>query len=353
MSAQLEIDLTAIRDNAAQIVALASDHEIDIWGVTKGAAADLEVAKAMLDGGVVGLADARLANLEQLATLNSPLLLLRIPSLSEVGSVVELADISLNSELQVIQALNQAAQVKDKLHQVILLVDLGDRREGLLPEELFETIHKVKQLSNIKLVGLGTNLACLRGVLPTADKMQQLAQLVARARQEFALELPVISGGNSSSLPLLLEDDYQASSNQLRVGETILLGRQVPGGQPFTNTSQDTFRLKAEVIELKEKPTGATDQVGPNAFAETKEIVDKGVRQRAILAVGRQDISPQGLVPLDKGLTIEGASSDHLILDVPASRKLALGDQVEFKLDYAALLQAVTSPYVEKVYQED
>ncbi|GAB6099881.1 alanine/ornithine racemase family PLP-dependent enzyme [Halanaerocella petrolearia] len=353
MSAQLEINLTVLKENTTQVVDLAAEHNMDIWGVTKGACGNLQVAKAMLDGGVDGLADSRLANLERLAVLNSPLLLLRIPSLSEVDRVVELADISLNTEFEVIKALNYAAENKDMIHQVILLVDLGDRREGILLNNLMETIHKVKQLSNIKVVGLGTNLACFRGVLPTQDKMEELAKQVEKVEREFELELPIISGGNSSSLPLLLEDNYQAISNQLRVGETILLGRRVPDGKPFAVTSLNTFKLKGEVIELKEKPTGTEGEMGQNAFAETKEVVDKGIRRRAILALGRQDISPKGLIPLNKGITIEGASSDHLILDVTDNPDIILGDQIEFRLNYAALLQAMTSPYVKKVYRED
>ncbi|AGB40236.1 putative amino acid racemase [Halobacteroides halobius DSM 5150] len=353
MGAEIEINLTLLQENTAQIIDLASKDKIDIWGVTKGVCGDLKVAEAMIDGGVSGLADSRLSNLAQLNYLDIPLLLLRIPMLSEVDKVVKYADISLNSELEVVQALNKAAQESNSIHQVILLVDLGDRREGMLPSDLMETIHKVKQLGNIKLIGLGTNLACFRGVLPTQEKMAELNKLVQEARERFDLKLPIVSGGNSSSLPLLLKDNYSPVSNQFRIGETILLGREVPSGESFANISLDAFKLTAEVIELKEKSTAIEDEVTENAFDQIKEVVDKGIRKRAILAVGRQDIYPQGLTSLTKGITIEGASSDHLIIDVINNSDIKLGSKIEFRLNYAALLQAMTSPYVKKVYRED
>ncbi len=335
-SPRIEINLTKVRNNTEKVVGLASSKGIEIWGVTKGAGGDLEVARAMLAGGVVGLADARMVNLKRLASLNSPLMLLRIPMLDEIREIIKYIDVSLNSELEVIRSLNQEAKRLDKVHKIILMVDLGDRREGILPKNVIDTVKEIKKLNNIRLIGLGTNFACFAGVLPTAGKMSQLMNLVDKIRDNLKLDLPIISGGNSSSLPLLKEEKYTPIANQLRVGETILLGLEVPTGTKFSLTSIETFKLVAPIIELKDK----------NILIDGQERIQR----RAILAIGKQDIIPEGLKLLDKSISIVGASSDHLIVDISLRDDLKLGDEIEFRLDYASLLRVMTSSYIKKVY---
>ncbi|MBM7557800.1 alanine/ornithine racemase family PLP-dependent enzyme [Halanaerobacter jeridensis] len=350
MYPKVEINLAKIKDNAQRIVSLTKRNGINVWGVTKGVKGDPEVAKKMLEAGVRGLADSRIENLKRLSDLDTELMLLRSPMLSQVEQVIDYADISLNSELEVIKQLNQAAVKKEQIHKIILMVDLGDRREGVLPNNVLQIVKKIETLSNIKLVGLGTNLACFMGILPSKDKMKELIRLKDEVEKELNITLDMISGGNSSSLPLLLDDNYQAQINQLRIGETILLGREVPSGNAFPGTITNTVKLKAEIIELRQKPTSTKGQQGENAFGEKKEIIDKGVRQRAILAVGKQDIDPTGLIPSQDGIIIEGASSDHLIVDVTERENVVVGSILEFELNYPCLLRALTSPYVDVEY---
>ncbi|MFO7818862.1 MAG: alanine/ornithine racemase family PLP-dependent enzyme [Halanaerobacter sp.] len=350
MYPRLEINLSRIKNNAERIVSLTERKGINVWGVTKGVSGDLQVAQAIIDAGVEGLADSRIENLRRLSSLDTELMLLRSPMLSQIDEVVDYADISLNSELKVIKRLNQSAEVKNKRHRIILMIDLGDRREGVLPNEVLDTIREVKDLSNIILAGLGTNLACFMGILPSKEKMKELGRIKDEVEVKFNLDLDIISGGNSSSLPLLLEDDYESEANQLRIGETILLGKEVPSGDGFPGTVTSTFKLRAEVIELKEKPTSIQGQQGENAFGEKREIVDKGVQQRAILALGKQDIDPRGLIPCQKELIIEGASSDHLIVNITGIKGIKVGSKLSFRMNYSALLRAMTSPYVDVEY---
>ena len=350
MYPKVEINLTKIEHNVQRIVSLAARNGINVWGVTKGVSGDLKVAQTMVEAGVNGLADSRIQNLRRLSNLDAELMLLRSPMLSQVEQVIEYADISLNSEWKVIKQLNQAAEKNEQIHKIILMVDLGDRREGVLPADVLQMAKKIKKLAQIKLVGLGTNLACFMGILPSKKKMKELTALKDEVEEKLKIKLDMISGGNSSSLPLLLEKDYQAQINQLRIGETILLGSEVPSGDAFPSTKSKTVKLKAEVIELKQKPTSTKGQQGENAFGEKKEIVDKGVRQRAILAVGKQDIAPTGLIPCQNEITIEGASSDHLIVDVTDNEDVGVGSILEFNVNYPCLLRALTSNYVDIEY---
>jgi predicted amino acid racemase len=353
MYPKVEVDLAKIKHNAQRIVSLTKRNGINVWGVTKGVSGNLEIAKTLVSSGVKGLADSRIKNLKRLSSLDTELMLLRSPMLSQVSQVIDYVDISLNSEWEVIHKLNQTAKEKDEIHKIILMIDLGDRREGVLAKSVAGIIQKIIKLEHINLIGLGTNLACFMGILPTKDKMEELVAIKNNLEDELDIDLPIISGGNSSSLPLLLEDDYHSVINQLRVGETILLGREVPSGDSFPLTTTDTFKLQAEVIELKEKPTAISGQQGANAFGEQKEIIDKGVRTRAILAVGKQDIDPLGLSPCNPNLSIEGASSDHLILDVTEVTDIKLGDKLEFTMNYSCLLKAMTSTYVDLEYVQN
>jgi predicted amino acid racemase len=138
--------------------------------------------------------------------------------------------------------------------------------------------------------------------------------------------------------------------NHFRLGESIALGRNVLDRSPWPGTRQDTFRLVAEVVEIERKPSVPIGDRGQNAFGETCEFKDRGVRLRAICNLGRQDAAIDGLRPEDEGVIVVGGSSDHLILDVEeAHQKVVLGQEIAFYPNYAALLALSTSHYVQKV----
>ena len=150
---------------------------------------------------------------------------------------------------------------------------------------------------------------------------------------------------------MVINDTIPEEITQLRIGESIVLGRETAYGLPVPNCYEDVFTLKGEIVEIKSKPTVPTGTIGMDAFGNNPDFEDKGIRRRAIIALGRQDIRVEGLMPMDTNISIFGASSDHLILDVTDSKKeLTVGDIVDFKIDYGCLLAAMTSPYVEKYY---
>ncbi len=110
----------------------------------------------------------------------------------------------------------------------------------------------------------------------------------------------------------------------------------------------DAFTLIAEVIELKTKPSRPCGEIAQDAFGRVPVFEGKGNMERAILALGRQDVDVSAIKPRIKA-DVLGASSDHLILDV-SGLGLEVGAKVRFDVGYSALLRAMTSPYVEKVY---
>jgi Predicted amino acid racemase len=104
---------------------------------------------------------------------------------------------------------------------------------------------------------------------------------------------------------------------------------------------------------LRNKPSKPIGTIGADAFGKVPVFEDRGRRLRAIAAVGKQDAKIDGLAPLDPGVTVLGASSDHLTLDVEdCPTRPVLGGVMRFTLDYGAMLALTTSPYVEKVHSQ-
>ncbi|MEW6725036.1 MAG: alanine/ornithine racemase family PLP-dependent enzyme [Bacillota bacterium] len=345
----LEINPDKVQQNAEIITGAARAAGISVAGVTKVTCAQPEVGRVLLDGGCSYLADSRLENLARLrgAGLPRPYLLLRLPSPSRAAETVELADCSLVSETSTVRCLGEAARAAGKTHRVILMVDLGDLREGVWPDRTLETARAMAEIPGIELHGLGTNLTCYGGVCPTPENLGRLAALAAELRQSLGLELPVVSGGNSSSLDMLFAGQLPARINHLRIGEGILLGRETVARQPVPGAHLDAFRLVAEVVEVGFKPSVPIGRIGQDAFGNTPVFEDRGIHRRAILAIGRQDVSPDALTPVED-VDILGASSDHLLVDVTRLSEVAVGDTLSFIPDYGGVLALSTSPYVEK-----
>jgi predicted amino acid racemase len=285
------------------------------------------------------------------AGVPGPFWLLRLPPLSEVEAVVDAVDVSLNSELRVLEGLSRAALRRGLRHKVVVMVDLGDLREGVWPDELVPFVREALRLEGIRLVGLGANLTCYGGVVPSAENMGRLVGCVEEVERRFGLRCECVSGGNSSALPLIASGAMPERIDHVRVGEAILLGRETVHRGAWPGTHQDAFRLHAEVIELKDKPSLPLGERGEDAFGRRPAFVDRGERRRALLNVGQEDVDVEALTPCDARLSVLGASSDYLIVDVGAAADVRVGDELVFAPGYGALLAAMDSEYVEKRYR--
>lgn len=349
----LEIYLDRIEENASKLLELCSKNKIDLVGIVKGCSALPEVAFSLLEAGVKVLGDSRIQNIKKLrrAGIACPLMLLRIPMLSEIREIVEFADIALVSEISVIKVLDEEAGKLGKRFKMILMIDMGDLREGIWPTNLMSYLDLIKTLRNLELWGIGANFGCFGGVLPTAESLSVLLEYASLAREYTKFDIPFVSVGGSVALELLEKGVMPKGVNQLRIGEAILLGRDSSRSREIPYLRQDTFLLKAEIVELKFKPSYPIGERGADAFGRRPCFEDKGVRKRAIVALGRQDVMIDGLRPELEGIEVLGGSSDHTILDVSdCPTPLRVGDIIAFNLSYGAMLLASTSPYVRKSF---
>ena len=320
-------------------------------GVTKAVLGEPSIAKAMIQGGIKFLADSRIENIQKMkrAGLSAQFVLLRTP-LSHSESIIKDVDISLNTEIETLKNLSYHAKNQNKIHQVIIMVELGDLREGILPYDLPQFIKKTLSMPNIKIIGIGCNLACLGGIKPNDKNMRELSELVGLLEKELHIDLKIISGGNSANFKWFKATKDIDRINNLRLGESILLGCETLSREIIPGLHTGAFQLIAEVIESKRKVSVPIGNICQDAFGNVPKFIDQGDHQRVIIALGRQDVQASNLKS-NSNLRMIGSSSDHIVLD-GENHNLKVGDEIRFSLDYSGILATMTSPFVIKQFTD-
>lgn len=350
----LAADLNKLRHNLDALVSACHARGVSVAAVTKVVCAHEAFVRLVEESGADLFADSRLENLARIQT-EKQRMLLRVAAACEADAVVRTADISLQSEITTIRLLDAAAGRAGKTHQVVLMIDLGDLREGLYVADydaIERTAREAAGLKSIELIGVGANLTCFGAILPDEQNLGALVDVARRLRSALGLELPIVSGGNSSTVGLLLAGGVPDGITNLRLGESILLGNDTAALTVLPGLYGDAFTLRAQLVEVQEKPAAPVGTSGANAFGERVTFPKTGgTMLRGILAIGRQDVDETGLFPRDLRVRVIGASSDHLLVDLSHVPHYRVGDVLEFSVSYGALLRLSTSPYVEKVYR--
>lgn len=353
MFPKLVINLSKLRFNVDFLTRRCHEQGITVAAVSKVFCADKRIVELFNASEVDFIADSRIQNLSGMDT-SKPKQLLRIAMPSEAENVVRFADISMQSELNTILALDKAARKFNKIHKIILMIDMGDLREGIFfenRERWLMTARAVADSPCLELYGIGVNLTCYGGILPDKVNLGKLIEIAEELRALLALPIPIISGGNSSMMTLLEQRQVPEGINQLRIGEAIALGNDTSTGLPMNELFTDCFVLEAELVEIGRKPSKPIGTSGLNAFGERVVFEDRGEMLRGILAIGRQDVNPDGLRCVDERVEILGASSDHLIVNLSdCGGDYSVGSIIRFIPDYGALLKLTTSNYVTREY---
>ena len=363
----LEINLRKLQYNAQVEVESLSRIGIEVMGVNKVFNGSLETARAIYQGGIRTVAESRIENLKKIRSLPCAKALLRSPAPSEITETVQFADISLNSEMEIIRALSEEACRQKKTHQVLLMVDMGDLREGIWYEntaELEQTTEQLLQLPNLEIYGIGTNFNCYGTVMPSVENCSQLVRIARMLEEKFNFTFKYISGGNCTTFHLIDKGMLPPGINHLRIGgqhqfgieyvEEKYLEGYYHSSMPISRFTSDLYILKAEIIETNSKPTVPVGKLGTDCFLQSKSFTDRGTRRRALLAVGLQDIPSSNIHPLDKNIQIMGQTSDHTLIDIEDCRSnYRTGDIISFEIDYTALLAACNSPGIQKKYIRD
>lgn len=354
------INLDAITFNSAEIRRRCRARGMRADAVLKGVCGDPVIARAVLDGGLDSFLDSRIKNIVRMKEngVDARMGLLRIPMPSELDLMLQYCDWALVSSPETILAIEEKCRAAKKRFDILLMAELGDLREGIMPARIPEVAELLATCSYVKCVGLGTNIGCFGGVLPSRENMTQLVKLAAQLRAflEPNVDTWLVSAGGSQVYYDFIqygEGRIPSGITHIRPGGVLLRGRCMRNDVP--GLRQDTMCFEAEYVEVAKKPSKPYGNIGLDAFGNMPRFEDRGERTRGIVALGRQDAVIEDLEPLRKGVEILGGSSDHMILDVEALKTKPQPGETEpfsFRL-YGAMLQAFTSEYVEKKYIRD
>ena len=304
--------------------------------------------------GTHSIGDSRVSNLKVIKSLNSELvtLYLKPPSTAYVKSVVKYADISLNTDFDTIHALNEEARIQNKVHKVIIMIEMGELREGVVREKFLEFYSKVFDLSNIEIIGLGTNLGCMYGIEPTFDKLIQLCLYEQLIEMKFKRDLNLVSGGSSITLPLLGKGKVPKGVNHLRIGEAVFLGTSPLTNKKFSNLSTNAFEFFGDIVELEKKEKKPDGVIGDgnvghaNMHRDSKDIKRE---YKAVLDFGIVDVDIKDITPKDKAAHFIGTTSDLTVYGLGSkSEKYDTGNSLRFMPDYMAVARLMNSKFVAK-----
>ena len=325
------------------------------WGVVSKLLCGNELyLKELIDLGVDEIHDSRISNLATIKKIDPSVQTVYIKPVAKrnLAKMLRYADVSLNSELDTIRWINKEAGKQGKAHKVIIMVETGDLREGVMGEQLVEFYSKIFELPHVEVIGLGTNLNCLNGIMPSSDKLVQLSLYKQIIELKFNKKIPWVSAGTSVTLPLMFNKQLPKGVNHFRIGETLFFGLDLFEEKIIEGMHGDVFELFTEIIEMQEKPLTPMGTMTTNPQGEVKPIDPDLFGQssyRAILDIGLLDVDPKYLIQEDGEFEILGASSDMLILDLGKNPKnYKVGDLIKFRLKYMGALAILNSDYIEK-----
>jgi predicted amino acid racemase len=357
---KLLIHLDRIQKNAEILQRILSTRKISLMAVTKVFSGDLHIAETLVEAGVKYIGDSRLRNIILMKNheIDAKLVLIRIPAIHEIPDIVAFADYSVQSEMKTIKILNKQARIQNKIHNIILMVDSGDMREGIPFNQVFRYVDIIRDLPNVKLKGIATNLKCFGGVIPDDENMTKFSRLAEKIEEVYDIQLEIVSAGNSANFQWLAHTPKIGRINNLRIGEALFFGWETIDFRRISGLYSNNVLLKAQIVEIKERNIVPKGTVHSNAFGEkvTQEnevfknhSKKENMRTQMLLNIGRQDVDIHGLTPVES-VKILGASSDYLVVTPKNQERFSVGQNIRFKLNYSALMHLTVSPYIGKKY---
>lgn len=352
--AYITLDTNKLKSNFDYLNKLFSKNNISWSVVSKLLSGNKLYLTELLKFDINQICDSRVTNLKEIKEINPNIetIYIKPPAKLSIPEIVKYADISMNTEINTIKLLSKEARKQNKTHKIIIMIELGELREGVIGEDFIAFYEKIFQLGNIQVVGIGANLSCLYGVLPNHDKLIQLSLYEQLIEAKFNKQIPYVSGGSSVTIPLIFQNLLPKGINHFRVGETLFLGTDVYNNTNFKKMQSNVFQLYSEIIELIEKNSVPNGEMGTNVEGETYEFDYDNIGEksyRAIVDLGLLDVETGHIELVDTSLKLAGASSDMIVIDLGKNDKgYKVGDLIEFSLDYMGILRIMNSRYIEK-----
>ena len=356
--ATLTIDTAKIRSNIKKLNKFFDEHNIEWSLVTKMFAGHKPTLERILTDPEIkkvhSVADSRISNLKAIKEVAPDVVTMYIkpPAINQVKNVIQYSDISLNSSYSTIEELDKEAGRQNKIHRIVVMIELGELREGVLRDDILNFYERIFKFKNIQTIGIGTNLGCMYGIEPTYDKLIQLTLFTKLIEAKFDHKLELISGGSSMTLPLITKNSIPKGMNHFRIGEAALLGKSPLNNNRFEDLYTSTFEFSAEVIEVYKKENQPDGVIGEGNVGHTPVIPDDAEikeTHRCIVDFGQIDVDPVNLLIKDKGVIFAGITSDMTVFDLgEENSKYKVGSQLNFIPNYTAAASLMNSRYITK-----
>ncbi len=360
--AWLEIRTKKILSNIEKISDYLSNKNISWTLVTKILSGNKEILKEILISDIIkqthSIGDSRISNLKAIKKIKPDIITIYIkpPAIRYIKDVVTYADISLNTSKETVMALNDEAKRQGKIHKIIIMIEMGELREGIIGDNIISFYRQIFDLPNIFVEGIGTNLGCMYGIEPTFDKIVQLSLYKQFLEALFKKDIPLMSAGTSITLPLVSSKKYPPGANHFRIGEAAFLGVSPLNGKRFRNLSNNVFVFYGNIVEMEKKsmiPDGKISEGSVGHIAEDIENIEESKSNRAILDFGILDVDPDKMESLNKNISFMGTTSDMTVYDVKDKKTLSgkhykVGSRIRFKPSYIAVARLMNSRFISK-----
>ncbi|MBW6514419.1 MAG: alanine racemase [Candidatus Syntrophosphaera sp.] len=356
--ARMKIHIDRLIENIEKMSELMSQHKKQWSLVVKVLGTDKTVLAKILSNPAIlsthSIAVSQWRSLQIVKEINPELrtMYIKPPAISNVARIIRYADISFNSSFLTIQALSNEAVKQNKTHQIVVMIEMGELREGINREGLIPFYRRVFKLPNIEVIGIGTNLGCMYGIQPTYDKLIQLVLYKQLLEAKFKRNIELVSGASSITIPLLEKGKVPQGMNHFRIGEAAFLGTSPLNDKRVLDLNTGAFTFEANIVELYKKSSQPDGVISDASVGHTADIdtSEEELRYRAILDFGELDVDHANLIPEDPSIQFFGNSSDLTVYDLGENlQNYQTGDVVRFRLKYMAVAKLMYSRFVEKV----
>lgn len=351
----LRIDAAKLRSNLAYVKAECDRRGVALMGVVKGCHAHPGICRLFAEAGIAALGAARVRHAAPIAAAGCAPWMVALPPVHRAGDVARSFPVSFNSEAATLEALSAAAGAARVRHEVMLMVEVGDLREGVMPGQVVEVARRCLELEHrfFGFKGLAAHFGCMSGLIPTPDSVGRLIHAAEAVQAALGRRPEALSVGGSDFLRLVEAGPLHPGITQVRMGYAMLLGKHPDSLDGHPRLVRDAVLFEAEVLEVKDKPSMPFGITGINAFGERLSFVDRGVRKRAVLGFGALETESRGLVPVLPGMELIGVNSNYSVYDVTDCPVEVLpGQRLRFRMNYKALAQAFHSGLVDKAMEE-
>lgn len=350
--ARLSLNVENVLHNIAILRKFTEKDNIELNLVTKFCCSHKEVLEPIVNSGMIkNISDSNAANffrlpLKVVSSVKRNLIKTRLSDIEAFPS----QDSRFRptrffvSDFPLLDAIQKISDTEKP--EVILILEAGDLKEGFALETIPEV---VKKYSDLNVVGVSANFACLSGQLPTKEIIQKLRETAVFVGKSYG-KMPYLSVGGTVVFDLLRKGFLKGLVQEIRMGEGVFFAYDSSSGKTIPEFICNNFVLLGEILENRcknifdNKDTEGFTALGHKQATE----VPQGLRKRCVLDFGILVAPLDTLCCKDATVIPVGQTFDFSVMDVTDSiEDYKVGDFIPFYVNYGGASQAMINPFVD------